>query len=65
MKWLGVIIDRAARMITDRGEELFERLPVENLLARVQLETNVDASCVKGVENRRPTLGEFAERRVR
>ena len=51
-------------MITDRGEELFERLPVENLLARMQLKPNVDASCVKGVEDRRPTLGEFAERGV-
>jgi hypothetical protein len=30
----------------------------------VQLKPNVDASCVKRVENRRPTLGEFAERRL-
>ena len=48
-----VIIDSAARMIADGSQELFERLPVENLLARMQLKPNIDAGCVKRVENRR------------
>ena len=58
----GVIIDIAARMIADGGEELLERLAVENVLARVQLKPDVDAGFVEGVEDRRPTPGEFAER---
>ena len=57
-----VIIDRAARMISDGGEELLERLAVENVLAWMQLKPDVDAGGVEGVEDRRPSPGEFAER---
>ena len=57
----GVIIDSAARMIADRGQELFERLPVENVLAGMQLKPKVDAGFIVGVEDRRPTPGELLE----
>ena len=48
-------------MIADRGEELLERLAVENILAGMQLKPKVDARFVEGVEDRRPTPGEFGE----
>jgi hypothetical protein len=59
----GVIAYIAARMIADGGEELLERLAIENILAGVQLKPKVDASFVEGVEDRGPPSGELAEGR--
>ena len=56
-----VIVDVAAGMIADRRKKLLERLPVENVLARVQLEPNVDAGFVEGVKDGRPTPTKFLE----
>ena len=60
----GVIINIAARMIADCGEELFERLAVENLLAGVQLKRKVNTSFVVGVEDGHPTQGVSGARRL-
>ena len=60
----GVIVDVAAAMIADRGKELFERLPVENVLAGMQLKSNVDALFVEGVEDRLPAPRKLVERRL-
>src|SRR5262249_46476542 len=57
----GVIVDRAARMIADRGKELLERFAVENVLAGMELKPNIDARFVKCVEDGRPALGELVE----
>ena len=56
-----VVVDVAAWMIVDRREELLEGFAVEDVLARVQLERDVDARLVEGVEDRPPAprlLGE-------
>ena len=60
-----VIVDVAARMIADRGEELLERLAVENVLAGMQLKPDVDAGFVEGVEDRRPAPGRARRTRLR
>src|SRR4029077_16920996 len=39
----GVIVDVAAGMIADRGQESLERFPVENVLAGVQFKPKVNA----------------------
>ena len=56
-----VIVDVASGMIADRGQELLERFPVENVLAGVQLKPNVDAGFVECVEDGRPTPTELVE----
>ena len=61
----GVIVDVAARVVAHGGEELLERLAVENILAGVQLKPKVDAGFVEGVEDGEPTPGELAESRIR
>ena len=49
-----VIVDVASRMVADSGQELLECLAVKNVLARVELKPNVNASFVEGVEDGRP-----------
>jgi len=58
-----VIVDGAARMIADGGQELLERFAVENVLAGVQLKSNVDARFVEGVKDGGPTATKLLEGR--
>ena len=59
-----VIVDVASRMIADGGQESLECLAVKNVLARVQLKPNVNASFVEGVEDGRPASTELVEGRI-
>ena len=58
-----VIVDVASRMVADGGQESLECLAVKNVLARVQLKPNVNASFVEGVEDGRPASTELVEGR--
>src|SRR5579863_1051371 len=57
----GVVIDIAALVAADRVEEHVERVAVEDILARVDLEAEVDAALVEGVEDRLPAAALFGE----
>ena len=58
----GIKKDVAARMIADAIEEHFERSSVVQIFARVNLETQVDARCVKRIQDWLPASGQFIER---
>ena len=57
----GVVIDVAARMIADALEEHFERVAVEQILGRMNLEAEIDARRIIGVEDRLPAARLFVE----
>src|SRR5690606_38975619 len=54
-----VVVDAAARVVADPLEQHLEGHAVEQVLARMQLEADVDALLVAGVENRPPALGQL------
>jgi len=58
----GVVIDAAARVAADALEQHLERRAVHDVLIRMQLEADVDAGVVVGVEDRLPAPGELVER---
>ena len=49
-------------MMINGLKEAFESDAVVQVLARMQLETNIHAGIVKGIENRPPAARQFAER---
>src|SRR4029077_17524925 len=57
----GIVVDAAARMPVHAIEEQLERRAVEQILARMQLESDVDALGVAEVEDRLPPFGELVE----
>ena len=59
-----VVVDAAALVAVELVEEALERRAVEQVLARMELEADVDALLVVRVEDRPPALGEFVERGV-
>ena len=56
-----VVVDAAARMAVDALEQHLERRAVHDVLAGMQLEADVDAGVVIGVEDRLPALRELVE----
>ena len=56
-----VVVDAAARMATDPFEQHLEGHAVHQVFARMELEADVDAGIVVGVEDRLPALGELVE----
>ena len=59
-----VVVDAAALVPVDHGEEALVGRPVEQILAGVEFEAAVDAEFVVEVEDRPPASGEFVEGRV-
>jgi hypothetical protein len=53
--------DIAPFVSTDAVQKHFERNAIMEVFARVQLEAEIDANRVKGVENRRPTFCQLVE----
>src|SRR5271166_246893 len=59
-----IVVDRAALVALDRVEEALERRSVEQVLAGMELISDVAAGVVERVEDRRPAFGELLERRL-
>ena len=57
----GIVVDAAALVAVDALEEHLEGDAVEDVLAGMQLEADIDALLVEGVEDRLPALGQFVE----
>ncbi len=59
-----IIVDGAAPVALQRVEEHLEGRAVEDVLARMDLEADIAARFVIGVEDRPPALGQLGEGRV-
>src|ERR1700756_2644014 len=57
----GIEKEVAARMIADAIEEHFERRAIVQIFARVNLETELDACCVKRIQDWLPASRQFVE----
>ncbi len=57
----GIIVDRAARVVAGTLEQHLEGDAVADVLARMDLKTEIDASLVIGVQDRTPAARKFVE----